>query len=79
LNLGGLRLRCPLELYDCHLRWLDLAKAEAPNINLRGRYLRSRLSARQLRVVHTLNLSAAFRCEGSVGLSGRPPRHPEVR
>jgi hypothetical protein len=26
LNLGGLTLRCPLELYDCHLHWLGVAK-----------------------------------------------------
>jgi hypothetical protein len=32
LNLGGQKLRCPLELNQCHLRHrLDLAKAEAPN------------------------------------------------
>ena len=33
LNLGGWKLRCPLELNQCHLRHrLDLAKAEVPNI-----------------------------------------------
>jgi hypothetical protein len=37
LNLGGWKLRCPLELYQCYLHCqLDLAKAEAPNISLRG-------------------------------------------
>ena len=41
LNLGGWKLRCPLELDQCYLRHrLDLAKAEAPNISLRGSYLR---------------------------------------
>jgi hypothetical protein len=40
LNLGGLTLRCPLELYDCFLGGrFDLAKAEAPDISLRGSYL----------------------------------------
>jgi hypothetical protein len=64
LNLGGWKLRCPLELSGCHLRHqLDLAKAEAPNITLRGSYLRSRLSARRLRTVHTLNLASGFHCD----------------
>jgi hypothetical protein len=68
LNLGGWNLRCPLELYQCYLHSrLDLAKAEAPNISLRGSYLRSRLSARRLRVIHTLNLTR-FRCDGGVAL-----------
>jgi hypothetical protein len=68
LNLGGWKLRCPLGLHQCHLRCrLDLAKAEAPNISLRGSWLRSRLSARRLQVAHTLNL-AGFRCEGGVAL-----------
>jgi hypothetical protein len=68
LNLGGWKLRCPLELYQCYLHCrLDLAKAEAPNISLRGSFLRSRLSARRLRVVHTLNLTG-FRCDGGVAL-----------
>jgi hypothetical protein len=43
-------LRCPLELNECHLlHRLDLAKAEAPNLSLRGSCLRSRLSARRIR------------------------------
>jgi hypothetical protein len=64
LNLGGWKLRCPLELSECHLRHrLDLAKAEAPNITLRGSYLQSRLSARQLRTAHTLNLTSGFHCD----------------
>jgi hypothetical protein len=68
LNLGGWKLRCPLELYQCYLHCrLDLAKAEAPNISLRGSYLRSRLSARRLRVIHTLNLTG-FRCNGGIAL-----------
>ena len=68
LNVGGWKLRCPLELYQCYLGYrLDLAQAEAPNISLRGSYLRSRLSARLLQVVHTLNL-ADFRCDGGVVL-----------
>jgi hypothetical protein len=62
-------LRSPLELNQCHLRHrLNLAKAEAPNLNLRGSYLRARLSARRLRVAHTLNLSTGFRCDGGVVL-----------
>ena len=69
LNLGGLSLRCPLELYDCYLGGrLDLAKAEAPDLSLRGSYLRERLSARQLGLTHALNLSRGFRCEGRVDL-----------
>ncbi|MGH3868125.1 MAG: hypothetical protein ACRDQ4_18780 [Pseudonocardiaceae bacterium] len=68
LNLGGWKLHCPLELYQCYLHCrLDLAKAEAPDISLRGSYLRSRLSARRLRVVHTLNVTG-FRCDGGVAL-----------
>jgi hypothetical protein len=48
LNLGGLTMRCPLELYDCYLGGrLDLAKAEAPGISLRGSQLAQRLSARR--------------------------------
>lgn len=47
LNLGGQTLRCPLELYACYLGDpVDLAKAEAPAISLRGSYLHRRLSAR---------------------------------
>jgi hypothetical protein len=70
LNLGGLSLRCPLELYDCYLGGrLDLAKAEAPNLSLRSSYLRERLSARQLRLTHILNLSKGFRCSGRVDLA----------
>jgi hypothetical protein len=69
LNLGGWKLRCPLELFGCHLHHrLDLAKAEAPNINLRSSYLRCRLSARRLKVTHTLNLSSGFRCDRGVVL-----------
>jgi hypothetical protein len=50
LNLGGRMLRWPLELNECHLlHRLDLAKAEAPNLSLRGSCLRSRLSARRIR------------------------------
>jgi hypothetical protein len=69
LNLGGWKLRCPLELNQCHLRRrLSLAKTEVPNLNLRGSYLRARLFARRLRVAHTLNLSTGFRCDGGVVL-----------
>ena len=57
LNLGGLTLRCPIELYDCFLDGrLDLAKAKAPDISLWGSYLCQRLSARRLRLDHNLNL-----------------------
>jgi hypothetical protein len=41
---------------------LDFAKATVPNLNFRGSYLQSRLSARQLQVAHTLSLSGGFRC-----------------
>ena len=68
LNLGGMQLQCPLELYDCHLYRLGLAKAKTPNISLRGSYLQSGLSGRYLRVEHTLNLSGRFRCDGRVVL-----------
>ena len=68
LNLGGQKLRCPLELNQCHVgHRLDLAKAEAPNVSLRGSHLQSRLSARRLQVAHTLNLTGS-RCEGGVAL-----------
>jgi hypothetical protein len=41
LDLNGLTLRCPLELYDCDLGdRLNLVKAEAPDISLRGSRLR---------------------------------------
>ena len=69
LNLGGQKLRCPLELNQCHVgHRLDLAKAEAPNVSLRGSHLQSGLSARRLRVAHTFNLIGS-RCEGGVALS----------
>jgi uncharacterized protein YjbI with pentapeptide repeats len=69
LNLGGLTLRCPLELYECYLDGrLDLAKTEAPGISLRGSYLRQRLSARRLQLTQGLNLTGAFRCLGTVNL-----------
>jgi hypothetical protein len=68
LNLGGWKLCGPLELSQCHIyHQLDLAKAEASNITLHGSYLR-RLSARRLRVAHTLNLSSGFCCDGGVDL-----------
>jgi hypothetical protein len=71
LNLGGLTLRCPLELYDCYLGGrLDLAKAKAPDVSLRGTYLGQRLSARQLLLNHNLNLSGGFHCHGPVKLRG---------
>jgi len=74
LNLGGLTLRCPLELYDCYLGGrLGLAKTEAPGISLRGSYLRQGLSARRLQLTHDLNLTGAFRCFGTVNL-----RHAEI-
>src|SRR4051812_41815482 len=54
--------RAALELNQCHLRHrLDLAKAEAPNLSLRGSYLRAQLSGRRLRLTHGLNLSSGFR------------------
>jgi hypothetical protein len=60
-----------LELNQCHLQHgLELAKAEATSISLQGSYLRSRLSARELRVVHTLNLSGGFRGFSTIDLRG---------
>jgi hypothetical protein len=71
LNLGGLKLGCPLQLHDCYLgARLDLAKAEAQDISLRGSYLPRRLSARYLRIVHGLNLTGGFRCEGRADFRG---------
>jgi hypothetical protein len=53
LNLGGQTLTCALELYECYLGDpVDLAKADAPGISLRGSYLRRRLSARGLQLEH---------------------------
>ena len=70
LNLGGWKLRCPLELNQCHLRLrLNLAKAEVPNLNLRGSYVRAGLFARRLQVTHTFNLHKA-QCTGGVMLAG---------
>ena len=69
LNLGGLTARCPLELYGCYLGGrLDLAKAEASDISLRGSHLAQRLSARRLRLKDDLNLTGGFRCHGRVDL-----------
>jgi len=69
LNLGGLTLRCPLELHGCYLGGrVDLAKAEASGISLRGSHLAQRLSARQLRLTHGLNLTGGFQCHGRVDL-----------
>ena len=50
LDLCGLTLRCRLELYDCCLGdRLDLVKAEAPDISLRGSRLQQ-LSAYRLQL-----------------------------
>ena len=69
LNLGGRTARCPLELYGCYLGGrLDLAKAEASDISLRGSHLAQRLSARRLRLTNDLNLTGGFRCHGRVDL-----------
>ena len=69
LNLGYQTLQCSLDLTHCYLRHqLSLSKADAPNVSLRGSYLRSRLAARGLRVSRTLNLSDGFRCDGGVVL-----------
>jgi hypothetical protein len=69
LNLGGRTVRCPLELYGCYLGGrLDLAKAEASDISLRGSHLAQRLSARRLRLTNDLNLTGGFRCHGRVDL-----------
>ena len=70
LNLGGLTLRCPMELYECYLGGrLDLAKSEAADISLRGSRLACRLSARRLRLDHNLNLER-LACRGGVRLPG---------
>jgi hypothetical protein len=70
LNLGGLSLRCPLELYECYLGGrLDLAKSEAADISLRGSHLARRMSARWLRLDHNLNLER-LDCRGGVRLPG---------
>jgi hypothetical protein len=70
LNLGGRAVRCPLELYGCYLGGrLDLAKAEASGISLRGSHLAQRLSARRLRLTGGLNLTGGFLCHGRVDLS----------
>ena len=62
-------MRCPLELYGCYLGdRLDLAKAEACDISLRGSHLAQRLSARGLRLTNGLNLTSGFRCHGRVDL-----------
>jgi hypothetical protein len=64
LNLGGSKLRCPLELSRCYLRHrLDLARTEIANLVLRGSYLRFGLYARQMQVAQTLNISDGFRCD----------------
>src|SRR5512134_130792 len=69
LSLGGRTLICPLELYECYLGDpVDLAKADAPAISLRGSYLHRRLSARGLRLERTLNLSRGFQCRRPVRL-----------
>jgi hypothetical protein len=70
LNLGGLTLRCPMELYECYLGGrLDLAKSKAADISLRGSRLACRLSARRLRLDHNLNLER-LACRGGVRLLG---------
>jgi hypothetical protein len=70
LNLGGLTLRCPLELDACFLGGrLDLAKAKAPDVSLRGSYIGQSLSARRLQLEHTLNLEG-LHCHGPVKLAG---------
>ena len=58
LNLGGWKLRCPLELNQCYLRHrLDLARTEVANLELRGSYLRSRAVRPTDAVAQTLNIS----------------------
>ena len=69
LNLGGRTMRCPLELYGCYLGGrLDLAKAEASDISLRGSHLAQRLSGRRRRLTNGLNLTGGFRCHGRMDL-----------
>src|SRR5664280_2739865 len=70
LNLGGLTLRCPMELYECYLGGrLDLAKSKAADISLRGSRLACRLSARRLRLDHNLNLER-LACQGGLSADG---------
>jgi hypothetical protein len=69
LGLAGSKLRCPLELLDCHVDAnLELAMAEAPAISLAGSHLSGGFLGRQLTVTHTLDLSAGFRCDSDVDL-----------
>jgi hypothetical protein len=69
LGLAGSKLRCPLDLLDCHVDAnLDLAMAEAPAISLAGSHLPGDFLGRQLTVTHTLDLSAGFRCDSDVEL-----------
>jgi hypothetical protein len=69
LRLAGSKLRCPLELRDCHVDAnIELAMAEAPAISLAGSHLSGRFLGRQLTVTHTLDLSAGFRCDSGVEL-----------
>ena len=69
LGLTGSKLRCPLELLDCHVDAnLELTMSEAPAISLAGSHLSGRFLGRQLTVTHTLDLSAGFRCDSNVEL-----------
>ena len=69
LRLAGSKLRCQLELRDCHVDAnLELAMAEAPAISLTGSHLSGGFLGRQLTVTHTLDLSAGFRCDSDVEL-----------
>lgn len=71
LDLSGLTLRCPLELYRCYLGdAVDLAKAEAFDISLRGSRLEQGLSGYRLQLKHDLNLTDGFRCRSQLDLPG---------
>ncbi|MFI0452678.1 hypothetical protein [Actinomadura sp. 6N118] len=69
LNLGGLTLRYPLELYDCFIGGrVNLAKTDGIQISLRGSHLRQRFSGRDLKMKLSLNLSGGFCCLAQVDL-----------
>jgi hypothetical protein len=72
LGPAGSKLRCPLELLDCHVDAnLELAMAEAPAISLAGSHLSGGFLGRQLTVIQVgadMLLTGA-RCSGSEALN----------
>lgn len=67
INLGGMDIRCPLELNTCTLGVLILSKSQAMSINLRGSHVK-RISARELQIKGSLNMSGDFRCDSGITL-----------